>query len=125
MDLKIQIRRNRSMQMSFKASEEQKEALKKIIGEPEFPPMPPELKAKIDEAERRRQDIEEQVWKQVVSRGLKDLLGDPITPETHEICYDMEEKEINGQHFMVSTQMYIKPKKSELLSGDRAVPVVN
>ena len=88
--------------------------MKKIIGELEFPPMPPEMKAKIEEAERRRQDIEEQVWKQVVSRGLKDLLGDPITPETHEICYDMEPKEINGQHFMVATQMYIRPKKSEL-----------
>ena len=114
MDLKIQIRRNRSWQMSFKASEEQKEALKKIIGEPEFQPMPPELKAKMEEAERRRLNIEKQVWKQVVSSGLRDLLGDPITPETHEICYDMEPKEINGQHFMVATQMYIQPKKSEL-----------
>ena len=105
------------MQMSFKASEEQMEALKKIIGEPEFPPMPPELKAQIEEAERRRINIEKQVWKQVVSRGMKDLLGDPITPETHEIRYDMKPKEINGQQFMVATQMYIQPKKSELLNG--------
>lgn len=100
--------------MSFNATEEQKEALKKIIGEPEFPPMPPEVNAKIEEAERRRQEIEKQVWERVVSDGMKDLLGDPITPETHEICYDMEHKEIDGQHFMVSTQMYIRPKKSEL-----------
>ncbi len=105
------------MQMSLKASEELKEALKKIIGEPEFPPMPPELRAKIEEAERRRQEIEKQVWERVVSDGMKDLLGDPITPETHEICYDMEPKEINGQQFMVATQMYIQPKKSELLNG--------
>ena len=118
MDLNIQIRRNRSWQMTLKATEEQKEALKKIISEPEFPPMPPEMKAQIEEAERRRINIEKQVWKQVVSRGLRDLLGDPITPETHEICYDMEPKEINGQYFMVSTQMYIRPKKSELLNGD-------
>lgn len=117
MDLKIQIRRNRSLQMSFKASEEQKEALKKIIGEPEFPPMPPEVKAKIEAAERRRQEIEKQVLNRVVSEGMLDLLGDPITPETHEICYDMEPKEIDGQQFMVSTQMYIQPKKSELLNG--------
>lgn len=117
MDLKIQIRRNRSLQMTFKASEEQKEALKKIIGEPEFPPMPPEMKAKIEEAERRRQEVEKHVWERVVSGGMKDLLGDPITPETHEICYDMEPKEIDGQHFMVSTQMYIQPKKSEFLNG--------
>lgn len=118
MDLNIQIRRNRSLQMEFKASEEQMEALKKIIGEPEFPPMPPEVKAKIEEAERRRMEIEEQVWKQVVSRGMKDLLGDPIMPETHEIRYDMEPKEIDGQRFMVATQMYIQPKKSELLNSD-------
>ena len=104
--------------MTFKATEEQKAMLRKIAEEPEFPPMPPELKAKIEEAERRRQDIEEQVWKQVVSSGLRDLLGDPITPEMHEICYDMESKEIDGQHFMVATQMYIQPKKSELISGD-------
>lgn len=117
MDLNIQIRRNRSLQMSFNATEEQKEALKKIISEPEFPPMPPELRAKIEEAERRRINIEKQVWKQVVSCGMRDLLGDPITPETHEICYDMEPKEINGRHFMVATQMYIQPKKSELLNG--------
>lgn len=114
MTLKIQIRRNRSLQMSFKADEEQMEALKKIIGEPEFPPIPPEVQAEIDKIERRRQEIERQVWERVVSDGMKDLSGDPITPETHEICYDMEEKEICGQHYMVSTQMYIRPKKSEL-----------
>ncbi len=118
MDLKIQIRRNRSLQMTFNATEEQKEALKKIIGEPEFPPMPPEVKAKIEEAERRRINIEKQVWKQVVSRGMRDLLGDPIMPETHEIRYDMEPKEIDGRHFMVATQMYIQPKRSELLNDD-------
>jgi hypothetical protein len=106
------------MQMTFNATEEQKEALKKIIDEPEFPPMPPELKAKIEEAERRRINIEKQVWKQVVSRGMKDLLGDPIMPETHEIRYDMEPREINGHHFMVATQMYIQPKRSELLNDD-------
>lgn len=118
MDLKIQIRRNRSLQMSFNATEEQKAMLRKIAEESEFSPMPPEVKAKIEEAERRRQEVEKQVWERVVSDGMKDLLGDPITPETHEICYDMEPKEINGQHFMVATQMYIRPKKSELLSGD-------
>ena len=117
MDLKIQIRRNRSLQMTLKATEEQKAMLRKIAEGPEFPPMPPELKAKIEAAERRRQEVEKQVWKQVVSRGMKDLLGDPITPETHEICYNMEPKEIDGQHFMVSTQMYIQPKKSEFLNG--------
>lgn len=31
-----------------------------------------------------------------------------------EKCADMEPQEIDGQHFMVSTQMYIQPKKSEL-----------
>ncbi len=118
MDLKIQIRRNRSWKVTLKATEEQKAMLRKIAEEPEFPPMPPELKAKIEEAERRRQEIEKQVWERVVSDGMKDLLGDPITPETHEICYDMEPKEINGQHFMVSTQMYIRPKKSEFFNGD-------
>lgn len=114
MDIKIQIRRNRSLQMTFTATEEQKAMLRKIAEEPEFPPVPPEVKAKIEEAERRRQEIEKQVWKQVVSSGLKDLLGDPFMPETHEICYDMEPKEIDGRHFMVATQMYIQPKKSEL-----------
>ncbi len=122
MDLNIQIRRNRSLQMSFNATEEQKAMLRKIAEEPEFPPMPPEMKAKIEAAERRRQEIEKQVWERVVSDGMKDLLGDPITPETHEICYDMEPKEIDGRHFMVATQMYIQPKKSELLNGDAAEP---
>ena len=122
MDLNIQIRRNRSWQMTFKATEEQKAMLRKIAGEPVFPPMPPEVKAKIEEAERRRQEVEKQVWERVVSSGMKDLLGDPITPETHEICYDMEPREINGLHFMVSTQMYIQPKKSELLNAGAGAP---
>lgn len=113
MDLKIQIRRNLSWQMTLKATEEQKAKLRKIAEELEFPPMPPEVKAKIEAAERHRQEVENQVWERVVSGGMKDLLGDTITPETHEICYDMEPREIDGQHFMVSTQMYIQPKKSE------------
>lgn len=118
MGLKIQIRRNRSWQATLKVTEEQKAMLRKIAQEPEFPPMPPEVKAKIEEAERRRIEVENQVMEYIVSSGMKDLLGDPITPETHEICYDMEPREIDGQHFMVSTQMYIQPKKSELLNGD-------
>ena len=118
MDLIIQIRRNRSWQVQLKATEKQKAMLRKIADEPEFPPVQPEVKAKIEEAEHRRKEIEKQVFERVVSGGMKDLLGDPITPETHEICYDMEPKEIDGQHFMVSTQMYIRPKKSEFLNGD-------
>lgn len=122
MELKIQIRRNRSWQLQFNVLEKQKGALQKLIKEPEIPPMPPEVKAKIEEAERRRQEVEKQVWEHVLSRGMKDLLGDPITPETHEICYDMEPKEINGQHYMVSTQLYIQPKKSEFLSDGAYIP---
>lgn len=80
------------------------------------------MKAKIEEAVRRRHEVEKQVWEHVVSSGMKDLLGDPITPETHEICYDMEPKEIDGQHFMFSTQMYIRPKKSEFLSDGAYAP---
>ena len=124
MDLKIQIRRNRSWQLQFNTLGEQKqllqEKMQKLIKETEFSSMPPEVKAKIEEAERRRQEVEKQVWEHVVSSGMKDLLGDPITPETHEICYDMEPKEIDGQHFVVSTQMYIQPKKSEFITGRAA-----
>lgn len=80
------------------------------------------MKAKIEEAVRRRHEVEKQVWEHVVSSGMKDLLGDPITPETHEICYDMEPKEIDGQHFMFSTQMYIRPKKSECITGAEYAP---
>lgn len=118
MDLNIQIRRNRSWQVTLKATEEQKAMLRKIAEGPEFPPMPPEVKAKIEESIRRRIEVENQVWEHILSGGMKDLLGDHITPETHEICYDMEPEEIDGQHFMVSTQMYIQPKKSEFLNGD-------
>ena len=122
MDLNIQIRRNRSWQGTLKVTEEQKAMLRKIAQEPEFPPMPPEVKAKIEESIRRRIEVENQVWEHILSSGMKDLLGDPITPETHEICYDMEPKEIDGQHFMVSTQMYIQPKKSEFLNGEESEP---
>ena len=126
MKLKVQIRRNRSWQLQFNTLGEQKkllqEKMQKLIKETEFPSMPPEVKAKMEEAEQRRQEVEKQVWEYVVSSGMKDLLGDPITPETHEICYDMEPKEIDGQHFMVSTQMYIQPKKSEYITGAACEP---
>ena len=118
MELKVQIRRNRSWQLQFNTLGKQKKLLQEkqqeLIEETELSSM---LKAKIEEAVRRRQEVEKQVWEHVVSSGMKDLLGDPITPETHEICYDMEPKEIDGQHFMFSTQMYIQPKKSEYITG--------
>lgn len=123
MKLKVQIRRNRSWQLQFNTLGEQKKLLQEkqqeLIKETEFSSM---MKAKIEEAVRRRHEVEKQVWEHVVSSGMKDLLGDPITPETHEICYDMEPKEIDGQHFMVSTQMYIRPKKSEHITGAEYAP---
>ena len=99
--------------MKLTTTEEQRKALREIFLEPEFPPIPPEVKAKIDEANRRRHQLEMKVWEHMKSCKMKDLSGNLITPETHEICYDMEPREIDGQHFMVSKQMYIQPKKSE------------
>lgn len=115
MNLHIEIRRNRSMQLSFKCTEDQKRFIEMIAAErPQFPPIPPEIQAKIDEANRRRIEMEGEVWKKIAEGKIKDLSGNIITPETHEICYDMEEKEHDGLHFIFSTQMYIQPKKSEL-----------
>lgn len=103
------------MQLSFKCNEDQKRFIEMMAAErPQFPPTPPEIQAKIDEANRRRIEAEGKVWKKIAEGKIKDLSGNIITPETHEICYDMEEKEIDGLHFMFSTQMYIQPKKSEL-----------
>ena len=114
MYLEIQIRRNRSMNLSFTCTEDQKKFIEMATAEkPQFPPMPPEIQAKFEEVERRREEIEKEVWEKIVSSEIRDLNGDIITPETHEICYEMEEKEIDGMRFMVSTQMYIQPKKSE------------
>jgi len=115
MNLHIEIRRNRSMQLSFKCTEDQKRFIEMMAAErPQFPPIPPEIQAKIDEANRRRIEAEGEVWKKIAEGKIKDLSGNIITPETHEICYDMEEMEHDGLHFMVSTQMYIQHKKSEL-----------
>ena len=109
----IQIRRNRDFKMSFTATEEQVKALQKIIETPEFPPIPPEVQSKVDEANRKYHELERQIWEHFEKEPTQDQLGDWITPETHEIGYDTEMKEIDGFHYMIATQMYVRPKKSE------------
>lgn len=111
--MKIEIRRNRSLTCQFKMSDENMESMRKLIDS--FPKLTPEQQELLDENKRKRHEIEEKIWADIEKqKPVYDLLGNPISRETHEICYDMYRyTDEHGKQWMAAKNIYIQPKKSE------------
>ena len=80
-----------------------------------FPKLTPEQQELLNERDRQRHEIEEKIWADIESKKpVYDLLGNPISRETHEICYDMYSyTDDKGNQWMAAKAIYIQPKKSE------------
>lgn len=118
MNIPIQIRRNTGMSATLKISEDNKKAIDELLTL--FTPIvAPTVSSKIQKMQQQSEqiikDVEKQVWQYASEHKLKDPSGNAITQETHQLCYDTEPREINGQTVIVATQFYIQPKISELL----------
>lgn len=106
----IQIRRNTSIQFNVLHTDKNMEALKKLLED--VPKLTDEQQRLFDEGERKRTELERQIWAYLSQHPQRDLDGDLITEETHEIGFDTEYEERDGCTWAVAKQIYIQPKKS-------------
>ena len=104
----IEIRRNRDLSFTFTGPS--REDLEKcgII-----PKLTEEQRKMLHEGARIRRELEEKVMNSLEANKVRDLLGDLITRETHEIGFDVETEEHDGMNWAVAKNIYVRPKKSE------------
>ena len=107
--MNIEIRRNYSISFDIKAIEANSESFKKLL---EQSKLTEEQQALVDEGQRKRDEIKAKIWEYLKKHPTKDLDGDLITKETHEIGFDTAEEEIDGVTWVVAKQIYIQPKES-------------
>jgi len=99
----IEIRRNRDI--SFEVTCENPDALKELFE------MTEEQKRLQERYEAWRRQTEEEFWRFVKVHPTRDLNGEPINPDTHEIGFDFGEPDDYG---MAEVKvMWVRPKKSE------------
>ena len=110
--MEIEIRRNLDLNFKFEVDEKTQKSLLDLAEQ--LKPTPEQQK-ELDLARQQLREIEEKIWKDIESKSpVYDLLGNPITRETHEICYDMEyETRADGLSWGYAKCIYIRPKKSE------------
>ncbi len=111
--MKVEIRRNQSLNFKLEMTDKEIESMRKLVDS--FPKLTPEQQELLNERNRQRHEIEEKIWADIESKKpVYDLLGNPISRETHEICYDMYSyTDDNGNQWMAAKAIYIQPKKSE------------
>lgn len=115
--MKIGIRRNLDLKFDLKMSNDNKMAIEQLFKD--IPRLTEEQKAMIDESERNRKALEEEIWDYLDKNETLDLNGDVIRRETHEICYETDvESDENGVLCMaVVKEIYVRPQKSEYEGG--------
>lgn len=104
MAIKIRIKRNRDI--SFELKCDNPEALRDLV-----PELTEEQKRKLAVAEEKKKRLEAEIWNEVARNGWRDLDGNVITPETHEIGYDFGEPDADGM--CCAKEVWIRPKISE------------
>lgn len=111
--MKVEIRRNQSLNFKLEMTDKEIESMRKLVDS--FPKLTPEQQELLNERDRQRHEIEEKIWADIENKKpVYDLLGNPISRETHEICYDMYSyTDDKGNQWMAAKAIYIQPKKSE------------
>ena len=101
----IEIRRNRDLKFDFELSDEQRKALADIFRVHSL--------SMLDEAARYKREICDKIMLACVKTGQRDLDGNLITPETHEVDCDVDFTSYQGEQWAYPKQWYVRPKKSE------------
>ena len=107
----IEIRRNRDVFFTFDLSDAQRKHLNELVGK--LPPLTKEQMKMLDDGERVRRELTEMVMKDIEAKQVRDILGDLITRETHEVGFDVESEVHDGMCWAVAKNIYVRPKKSE------------
>lgn len=107
----IEIRRNRDVLFTFDLSDAQRKHLNELVGK--LPPLTKEQMEMLDDGEHVRRELTEMIMKDIEAKQVRDILGDLITRETHEIGFDIETEEHDGMNWAVAKNIYVRPKKSE------------
>lgn len=104
----IEIRRNRDIKFDFKLSDEQRKSLGDI-----FRVLTGEHLSTLDYAAIYKREICDKIMLSCVKTGQRDLDGNLITPETHEVDCDVDFTIYKGEQWAYPKQWYVRPKKSE------------
>lgn len=107
----IEIRRNRDIMFNFDLNDAQRKHINHLVGK--LPPLTKEQMKILDASERMRRELTELVMNDLEAKQVRDILGDLITRETHEVGFDVESEVRNGMCWVVAKNIYVRPKKSE------------
>lgn len=114
--MNIAIRRNMTISKNFTIATKDKKSIEQLLNS--IPKITPEQQAIIDDSINQRRTIERKIWEYLKNNPTLDLDGELITPETHEVGFDTETKEIDGCLWLVVKEWYVRPKKSEFDKED-------
>ena len=98
------------MFFTFDLSDAQRKHLNELVGK--LPPLTKEQMKMLDDCERVRRELTEMVMKDIEAKQVRDIFGDLITRETHEIGFDIKTEEHGGMNWAVAKNIYVRPKKS-------------
>ena len=113
MSMKVEIRRN--LTMAWEGTVEANTELLQLL-EGCTPKLTKEQENIINKGRQEIERIKEKIWTYIDEHPTDDLLGQPITRETHLIDFDTENIEHNGRLWAVPKTFYIMPKMSEYLN---------
>lgn len=106
----IEIRRNRGIKFDFEISNEQRESILDLFKPKVIDEMVEQM---LDENNRIKREICEKIMSHCVEIGQRDINGELITPDTHEVGFDLGFVNVNGDTWAYPKQWYVRPKKSE------------
>ena len=107
MAIEIRIKRNSDISFEFNCDDPKaQEFLRGLV-----PELTEEQKRKLAVAEEKKKRLEAEIWNEVAINGWRDLDGNVITPDTHEIGYDFGEPDADGM--CCAKEVWIRPKISE------------
>ena len=106
----IEIRRNRDLNFRCELSKEQRESLLDLFKPKVVDEWVEEM---LNENNRLKREICEKIMAYCVKTGQRDLDGNLITPETHEVDCDVDFTSYQGEQWAYPKQWYVRPKKSE------------
>ncbi|MBQ8713072.1 MAG: hypothetical protein IJ551_09695 [Prevotella sp.] len=108
--MNVEIRRNRTLTLGGEMKVDG-EAIQQLMGQM---PKPTKEQEKIMEhSQQMLHGIKEKIWAYIDEHPTLDLLGQPISRDTHLIDFDTEVVEKDGAQWIAPKTFYIMPIKSE------------
>ena len=104
-------KKDRDVFSPFDLSDAQRKHLNELVGK--LPPLTKEQMKMLDDGERVRRKLTEMVMNDIEAKQVRDIFGDLITRETHEVDFDVESEIRDEMCRAVAKNIRVRPKKSE------------